>query len=249
MAIHKVLVFLAHPDDTDAYCPNFLAALVKAGKEIYLCSFTRGEHGLGGNRDPDKEKFRGSRLGRIRTQELVSAAAFIGIPASRLHFLDIEDSTVPNNKLIAHRHVDAIIHGINPDLVMMPEFAHGYYKHPDHVYAGMIAFLAARHYKPGIKVIFYHSMRSNYFFPVASTAFGRRAVEFHKSQTDFFRYLYPLLVNVEQVVNGIFHVQGYVRAEGLRVSSTKLPQYPGFKARIVARIFAKLAIIPKTKNV
>jgi LmbE family N-acetylglucosaminyl deacetylase len=46
MAIQTVLTFLAHPDDTDNYCAHFLRTLVKAGKEVHLCSFTRGEHVL-----------------------------------------------------------------------------------------------------------------------------------------------------------------------------------------------------------
>jgi len=245
MAIQNILVFLAHPDDTDTYCANFLRALVDAGKEIFLCSFTRGEEGIGGNRDPNKEAFRGKRLGRIRTRELTRAAAFIGIPSNHVLFLDIFDATVPQNKLIAFQRVRSTIAKINPDLVLMPEFAHSYYRHPDHVYAGMIVFIVTKQFKPCTAIMFYHSMRNNFYFPVKSKAFGKEAITFHASQADFFRFIYPAYVNIEQVKNGLLHVRGFTRAEGFRISTTSKPQYPGVLARMVDRIF-KLFTIKST---
>ncbi|HME54529.1 MAG TPA: PIG-L family deacetylase [Candidatus Lokiarchaeia archaeon] len=247
MQIQKILVFLAHPDDTDTYCANFLRALVDAGKDIYLCAFTRGEQGIGASRDQGKEAFRGARLGRIRTRELQRAAAFIGIQASHVSFLDIFDTTVPQNKHVAFQRARSTIKRIGPDLVVMPEFAHSYYRHPDHVYAGMIAFIAFKQWKgEGCPVIFYHSMRNNFYFPVKDKAFGKKAVSFHESQADFFYpFIYPAYANIEQVKNGLLHVQGFTRAEGFRISTTLKPQTPGLLARMVDRIF-KLFTIKST---
>jgi LmbE family N-acetylglucosaminyl deacetylase len=243
MAIKKVLVFLAHPDDTDNYCAHFLRALVKVGKEVHLCSFTRGEHGLGGNQDPDKEAFRGKRLGRIRSMELVSAAGHVGIPAGRVHFLDIEDSTVPRNRHAAYPRAKAIIASLQPDLVLAPEFYNGYYKHPDHVYAGMIAFIAARREAPWAGIMLYHSLKNTFYHPADDLAFGQQAVAFHVSQADFFRFIRPFYVNVEQMLNG-FQSGGCKRAEGYRVTSTRTVQVQQFRFTIIDRIFALFAGTP-----
>jgi LmbE family N-acetylglucosaminyl deacetylase len=243
MPIRKVLVFLAHPDDTDNYCAHFLRTLVRAGKEVHLCSFTRGEHGLGGNRDPNKEAFRGERLGRIRSRELFHAAGHVDIPADRVHFLDIEDSTVPRNRHPAYHRAKAIVASLQPDLVLLPEFYHGYYQHPDHVYAGMIAFIATRHEAPHARIMLYHSLKNTYFHPADDVAFGQQAVAFHASQADFFRFLRPFYVNAEQIVNG-FRSGGSKRAEGYRITSSRTPQVQRLRFNIIGRIFAKLAGTP-----
>jgi LmbE family N-acetylglucosaminyl deacetylase len=247
MTVQKILVFLAHPDDTDTYCANFLHALVDARKEVFLCAFTRGEQGVGASRDPAKIAFAGARLGRIRTRELLRAATFLGIDANHVLFLDILDTTVPLNKQLAFKRARDVITRLHPDLIVMPEFAHSYYRHPDHVYAGMIAFIAARHcMKRAMPIMFYHSMRNNFYYPVKNTAFGKEAVSFHESQADFFYpFIYPAYTNIEQVKNGILHVKGSSRAEGFRISSTTRRQQPGMLARIVDRIFKVFA--PKSK--
>ncbi len=243
MPIRTVLVFLAHPDDTDNYCAHFLHTLVNAGKEVHLCSFTRGEHGLGGNRDPNKEAFRGKRLGRIRSKELIRAAGYVGIPASHVQFLDIEDSTVPRSRHVAYPRARAIIASLQPDLILLPEFYLGYYKHPDHVYAGMIAFIAARREAPRARVMLYHSLKSTYYHPADDVAFGQQAVAFHVSQADFFRFIRPFYVNVEQVMNG-FRSGGCKRAEGYRMTGTKAPQMQQLRYTIFSRIFALAAGTP-----
>ncbi|MBN2153911.1 MAG: PIG-L family deacetylase [Candidatus Lokiarchaeota archaeon] len=230
-------MFLAHPDDTDNYCAHFLRSLVKAGKEVHLCSFTRGEHGLGGNRDPDKEAFRGERLGRIRSRELVRAAGFIGIPPSRVHFLGIEDSTVPRSRHAAYPLARAIVASLRPGLVLLPEFYHGYYKHPDHVYAGMIAFIATRKEAPSARVMLYHSLKGTYYHPADDVAFGQQAVGFHESQADFFRFIRPLYLNVEQVLNG-FRLGRCKRAEAYRVTGPKAAQARRLRYTFVDKIFA-----------
>ena len=62
MVIQKITIFIAHPDDTDNYAANFIKHLVDKGKEVFLYSFTRGEHGVGSSKDPRKDEFRGKRL-------------------------------------------------------------------------------------------------------------------------------------------------------------------------------------------
>lgn len=246
MPIKTILVFLAHPDDTDTYCANFIKALVDAGKDVFLCAFTRGEEGVGGSHDPAKEIIRGARLGRIRTRELRRAAAFLGIDANYVMFLDIHDAMVPQSKHVAYHRAKAVVKSIQPDLVMMPEFAHSYYRHPDHVYAGMIAFIVTKQFKPDMPVMFFHSMRNNFYFPVKNKEFGEKAVSFHETQATFFYPLiYPAYSNIEQVINGLLHVRGFIRAEGFRKSTTAKPQRPGLGARMVDKIFKIFAPIPR----
>jgi LmbE family N-acetylglucosaminyl deacetylase len=193
--------------------------------------------------DPNKEAFRGKRLGRIRFRELVRAAGYVGIPAGRVHFLDIEDSTIPRCCNVAYPRAKAIIAGLQPDLVLAPEFYHGYYKHPDHVYAGMIAFIATRREAPRARLMLYHSLKNTYYHPADDVAFGQQAVAFHASQADFFRFIRPFYVNVEQIVNG-FRSGGSKRAEGYRRTSTSALQVQQISFNIIARIFANLAGTP-----
>ncbi|NMC06405.1 MAG: PIG-L family deacetylase [Candidatus Lokiarchaeota archaeon] len=243
MKNRTVLAFLAHPDDTDNYCAHFLRSLVSAGREVHLCSFTRGEHGLGGNRDPGKEAFRGTRLGRIRSRELVLAARHVGIPAEQVHFLDIEDGTVARNARLAYASAREIVASLEPGIVLMPEFYDGYYKHPDHVYAGMVAFLATRREAPRAMVMLYHSLSNNYFHPADDVAFGEAAIKCHASQADFFRFIRPFYVNVEQIVNG-FKSGGSRRAEGYRVTGTWCPQRIRRGFSMLGKLFALFAGTP-----
>lgn len=244
MVFKKVYVFLAHPDDTDNYCPNFLKYLVDNGKEVHLYSFTRGEHGVGAQSDPNKEDFRGPRLGRIRSRELIRAANHVGIEKSHVHFLEIEDSKIPIKKFIAFKRVLKILKEDPPDLVLSPDFYNGYYKHPDHVYAGMIVFIALKKIGLNVKIMFFHSIKNNYYHPVASRSFGKEAVSYHRSQEEFFRFLYPAYSNIEQVVNGL-HVKGFKRAEGYRISSIKEKQRIDILSGLAGWIFHVLAGSPK----
>lgn len=238
MPISRVMAFLAHPDDTDTYCANFLKTLAGAGgKKISLHCITRGEHGLAANRDPRKEEFRGSRLGRIRSEELKKAAEYLGIPRDNVYFLDIEDSQVREAPRTAYRKVIRSIKENRPDLVLAPEFYHAYYLHPDHVYVGMIVFIALRKLGYPVKIFLYHSINNNYYHPVTTTDVVKTAVGFHSSQADLFRFLLPLYVNVEQVIHGM-HLRGVNRAEAYRITSTDEPQTLGLKSRCVARIYS-----------
>ncbi|MHA1682389.1 MAG: PIG-L deacetylase family protein [Promethearchaeota archaeon] len=244
MVVHKVHVFIAHPDDTDNYSPNFIKYLVDNGKHVSLYSFSRGEHGIGARRDANKEEFRGARLGRIRSKELIRAASHVGIDKSNVHFLEIEDSMIPLEKFNAFRKVLKILEDDPPDLVLAPDFYNSYYKHPDHVYSGMLVFLALKKLGMRVKIMFFHSIRNNYYHPVASKVFGKQAVSCHRSQEDFFRYLYPAYSNIEQVLHGL-HVKGFKRAEGYRISSIGEKQRMGLISRLAGWIFHLLARNPK----
>lgn len=240
--IKTVYVFLAHPDDTDNYCPNFLKYLVDAGKNVHLYSFTRGEHGIGASTDPIKEEFRGSRLGKMRSIELKNAAKIIGIPGKHVHFLEIEDSKVRILRKEAYCKIMAVLHQRLPDLVLAPEFYLGYYKHPDHVYAGMITFIALKHMNYKGKIMFYHTIKGKYYHP-ARKELSDAVIAEHKTQKEFFKFLYPLYSKIEQIVNG-FHVQGSLRAERYRISSVAETQAPDIASRLLGLFFPK----PRTKD-
>ena len=109
MVMESVAVFNAHPDDTDTYAVNFIKALVDKGRDVFVYSFTRGEHGIGSSKDPKKQEFRGARLGRIRTRELLNAEGFLGIPKENVRFLGIEDGTMVANKKAAYTNAKKIL--------------------------------------------------------------------------------------------------------------------------------------------
>jgi LmbE family N-acetylglucosaminyl deacetylase len=212
-----VLAFLAHPDDTDNYCPNLMKRFVEAGYILHLCSATRGEMGIGASHDPHKMEFAGERLGRIRSRELQRAARFIGIPADRVHFLGIYDSTVPRHRLELLHGILGMLESVQPDILLAPEPFRGYYRHPDHVTVGSVAMLALRRVNPNVTVMLYHTISGNFYVP-AKAALVRQAVAFHKTQADFFKFLLPLYTNGELVVNGIR--SGRIgRAEAYRITS------------------------------
>ncbi len=237
MAITTIVAILAHPDDTDTYCSNFLKGLVVAGKAVHLVSFTRGEHGLGATSDPKKEEFRGKRLGRLRSAELVHAAGYLGIPRENVTFLDIEDSHVWERRHEAFRKVLCMLGERQPGLVLLPEFARGYYRHPDHVCAGMLAFLALKRLGYAGKLMLYHSISNNYYHP-ASKDVTTGAIRLHKTQAEFFRFIYPVYSNIEQIKNGM-HLRGSMRAEGYRITSVAESQPPSLLSIITGKFFGQ----------
>ncbi|MHA1715300.1 MAG: PIG-L deacetylase family protein [Promethearchaeota archaeon] len=232
----SILVFLAHPDDTDVYCPNLIHDLVNQCYDVHLCCFTRGEFGILGNRDPNKHEFEGKRLGRIRSLELRKAANLLGIPSKNVHFLEILDSKVRENTKVAYKKVISILKKLKPNFILAPEFYKGYYQHPDHIYAGMIIFLALKKLMPFKKLLLYHSMKCNYYHPVSNPELGKAAVSCHESQKDFFLFLYPLYSLIEQVFNGI-HVKGFKRAEGYRITSPRQKQNRTVLSRVMYLFF------------
>ncbi|MFX0102113.1 MAG: PIG-L deacetylase family protein [Candidatus Hodarchaeota archaeon] len=236
MVIQKITIFIAHPDDTDNYAPNFIKHLVDKGKDVFIFSFTRGEHGVGSSKDPKKDEFRGKRLGWMRTRELQKAAGYLGVPKEKVRFLEIEDGTMVVNKKAAYIRAMKILKEMRPDLILAPDFSNRYYQHPDHTIAGAMVFLAAKKLGLDGPIFLFHSIKNNFYFPVSSREIGYKATSFHKSQKEMFDTLYPLYTNIEQIWHGL-HVKGYRRAEGFRITRINQPQKIDFLSRVISIFF------------
>jgi LmbE family N-acetylglucosaminyl deacetylase len=232
-----VLAFLAHPDDTDNYCPNLMKLFVEAGYIVHICSTTRGEMGIGASHDPHKMEFAGDRLGRIRSKELIRATGFIGIPEDRVHFLGIWDSTVPRHRLEVFHGVLGMLESVKPDIILCPEPYRGYYRHPDHVTVGLMVMLALRRVNPKAKVVLYHTLSGNFYVP-AKAALVRQVVAFHKTQAEFFKFLLPAYTNGELLLNGIRSGRAG-HAEAYRITSVADRQKGHVLGQAIGAIFTK----------
>jgi LmbE family N-acetylglucosaminyl deacetylase len=83
---HRVLAVVAHPDDETFGLGSLLLRSASAGSVTGVCCFTRGEAGSPREGFPPA----GPGLGRVREQELRSAAALLGV--SRVEVLGYGDS-------------------------------------------------------------------------------------------------------------------------------------------------------------
>ncbi len=133
-----ILAIFAHPDDEFFVC-GMLAKLVGEGKQIVLVSTTRGEAG----EISDPELATTDNLGEVREQELISAAAALGIQDVR--FLGYRDSgmeSTPQNddpralyqaepaEVVGR--VVRMIRELQPRIIITFE-PYGIYGHPDHI--------------------------------------------------------------------------------------------------------------------
>lgn len=83
---HRVLAVVAHPDDETFGLGSLLLRSAAAGSVTAVCCFTRGEAGSPRDGFPPA----GPELGRVREEELQSAAALLGV--SRVEVLGYGDS-------------------------------------------------------------------------------------------------------------------------------------------------------------
>ena len=84
----RTLVVVApHPDDESLGCGGLIAWAAAQGRTVELVYLTNGERSHPGSR-----RYPPKRLGHLRQTEARAAAASLGVPASRLHFLGLPDS-------------------------------------------------------------------------------------------------------------------------------------------------------------
>ncbi len=135
MALDKVMVILAHPDDPEFFCGATIAKFAKEGKRIRYCMLTCGDKG---SDDPGMTH---DALCDIRHEEQAQAAAVLGV--TDLVWLNYPDGElVPT--LEARLRVAREIRTFKPDIVITCDptrviTAFGTINHPDHRAAGQIA--------------------------------------------------------------------------------------------------------------
>ena len=138
-----VLAVFAHPDDESLSCGGTIARLADAGAKVVLLCASRGERGSISDPGlvPDGD------LGRVRTRELLDAAAVLGV--ADVIVLDHRDGNLRwENVPQLHGEIVALVERHRPAAVIT--FAEdGLYWHLDHIgvhertYTALLSFGAA----------------------------------------------------------------------------------------------------------
>lgn len=133
----RVLVVVAHPDDSDFGASGSLAGMVDDGWEATLLFCTRGEQG---GFDPTLHE----QMPQIREREQRAAAKVLGIDDVR--FLDGYRDGWLEPTYDLQRDIVKVIRDVRPDLMIIQNsernFASIYGSHPDHMAAGEAAIRA-----------------------------------------------------------------------------------------------------------
>ena len=133
----KLMCILAHPDDESLGVGGTLAKYAATGVETFLVTATRGERGWTG---PEAEYPGPKALGRVRTVELISAAAVLGL--QEVVYLDYMDGDLDQAgpaEVIAR--ITTHLRRIRPQVVVTFD-PHGAYGHPDHIAISQFATAA-----------------------------------------------------------------------------------------------------------
>ncbi len=85
------LILAPHPDDESLGCGGLIAALCQAGRPPVVAVLTDGAGSHPGSHDWPPESLR-----EVRSQEVRTAAALLGLPADRLVLLRQPDSHAPH---------------------------------------------------------------------------------------------------------------------------------------------------------
>ncbi len=141
----KILVLTAHPDDEAYASAGTLHLNRKMGGTNYLICATLGERGS----SHLKRRITSAELKKIRKQELIRAAKFLGV--SKLLILNFPDGKVDKHKKILLGKVADVAFKYRPDFIMSfgPDGISG---HRDHIAVGEIARQVARGLKTKLAV-------------------------------------------------------------------------------------------------
>lgn len=127
----SVLAVFAHPDD-EIMAAGTLTKWKRAGAQIHLLYYTRGEDG------PTGGLVEKQGLGDLREQELAEVARILRADSlSVLRYPDRYLNTVPQDTL--ERELAKKIAQCRPDTVICFDNTIGLYGHTDHAYAGLCA--------------------------------------------------------------------------------------------------------------
>jgi LmbE family N-acetylglucosaminyl deacetylase len=174
----QVVAIFAHPDDEAFTIGGVLSAFADRGASVTLITATRGEQGEIAHPSlatPDI-------LGEVREQELLEAAAILGI--SSVRFLDFRDSgmygTESNQDPAAFiqqsteavaRKLATILEEIRPDLVITFS-EEGAYLHPDHIHIHDSVVATSQSAPDLVPHLYFSSFPREFFFELANQDHG-----------------------------------------------------------------------------
>jgi len=101
------LVFAPHQDDEALGCGGLMILQHLAGQPVHIAYLTDGSAS-----HPGHPRFPAGELARLRRTEAAAAAALLGVPALRLHFLGARDGTLDHLEPPAAAALAAAIAGV-----------------------------------------------------------------------------------------------------------------------------------------
>jgi len=205
----QVVAIFAHPDDEAFTIGGVLSAFADRGATITLITATRGEEGEIAHPSlatPDT-------LGAVREQELLDAAAILGIASVR--FLDFRDSGMfgtesngnpsafiqqPTEKVATR--LAGILEEIRPDVVITFS-EEGGYLHPDHVHIHDTVAATSKLAPELVPHLYYSSFPREYFQEIANQDHGAFAGMSEERRARMGQPLaaFTLVANVEPYID------------------------------------------------
>jgi LmbE family N-acetylglucosaminyl deacetylase len=130
MAVERILVVTAHPDDVDFGAAGSVAAWTDHGIEVSYCIVTDGDAGGADTGIPR------SQMAEVRRREQTAAAKTVGV--TDLHWLGFPDGRVELT-LDLRKAISRVIRTLRPDRVVTQSpdrvWSRIYASHPDHLAA------------------------------------------------------------------------------------------------------------------
>jgi LmbE family N-acetylglucosaminyl deacetylase len=205
----RILFLCAHPDDSEFFAGNTEVMAVKEGHEVVIACMTSDEYGT------PRDDFKGDRIKRIRIREMEKAARLIG---AKLDWLGFIDGYLPFNKP-TFQSLKNYIDLIKPDIIFAPDPLFALDFHPDHIATGKLIYLVLKQRKHLPILLYYQSLKPNYFVPCLNRDQARKAFACHVSQ-GFSRKGIQWLQTIFQLIHGI-HTPNHCFAEGFRLIQFK----------------------------
>jgi LmbE family N-acetylglucosaminyl deacetylase len=201
----RILFLCAHPDDSEFTSGNTEVMAAKQGHEVFIACMTSDEYGT------TRNAFKGKRIKQIRIREMERAARIIG---AKLDWLGFIDGYLPFNKK-ALSILKNYIEKVNPGIIFAPDPIFTLDFHPDHVNTGKLIYIILKQMKPPPILLFFHTLKPNYFVPCLERKKARDAFACHVSQ-GFSRKGAQSAQTIMQLVYGI-HIPNHFFAEGFRL--------------------------------
>ncbi len=117
----KIVVFAPHPDDETLGCGGSIAHHTNAGRQVDLVFLTSGDQGVTG--------MAGEQATITREQEALDAAARLGVPGRRVHFLRLPDGGLRPWEPQQFLQVLQVVRQVRPQTVYLPHAADASWDH------------------------------------------------------------------------------------------------------------------------
>ena len=201
----RILFLCAHPDDSEFFCGTTEVRAVKEGHEVVIACMTSDEYGT------PRNDFKGKRIKQIRIREMEKAAEVVG---AKLYWVGFIDGYLPFDKQ-AFLTLKNYIGLTNPTIIFAPDPLFALDFHSDHINTGKLIYLVVKQMKHPPLLLFYQSLKPNYFIPGLDRKTARKAFICHISQ-GFSRKGVQMLQTLIQLIFGI-HTPNHCFAEGFRL--------------------------------